>query len=138
MAENKTKATIASVTHYLNAITDDARRADCVALSQLMTAATGEPAMMWGTAIVGFGSYQYKYDSGREGDCCATRFSSRKGDISVYLMAEVLAQTELVAKLGKFKVGKGCLYIRRLSDVEQETLGALIRAILAERRLRYG
>ena len=138
MAENKTKATIASVTHYLNAITDDARRADCVALSQLMTAATGEPAMMWGTAIVGFGSYQYKYDSGREGDCCATRFSSRKGDISVYLMAEVLAQAELVAKLGKFKVGKGCLYIRRLSDVEQETLGALIRAILAERRLRYG
>ena len=137
MAENKTKATLASVADYLNAITDDARRADCVALSQLMTAATGEPAVMWGAAIVGFGSYRYKYDSGHEGDCCATGFSSRKGDISVYLTAEVLAQAELVAKLGKFKVGKGCLYIGRLSDVDQETLSALIRATLAQRRLRY-
>lgn len=138
MAENKTKATLASVADYLNAITDDARRADCVALSQLMTAATGEPAVMWGAAIVGFGSYHYKYDSGHEGDCCATGFSSRKGDISIYLTAAVLEQEELIAKLGKFKVGKGCLYIRRLSDVDQETLGALIRATLAERRLRYG
>ena len=138
MAENKTKATQASVADYLNAITDDARRADCVALSELMTAATGEPAVMWGAAIVGFGSYHYKYDSGREGDCCATGFSSRKGDISVYLTAEVLAQAELVAKLGKFKSGKGCLYIGRLSDVDHEALGALIRATLAQRRRRYG
>jgi len=91
---------------------------------------------MWGSAIVGFGSYHYRYDSGREGDCCATGFSSRKGDISVYLTEAVLGQADLVTKLGKFKVGKGCLYIRRLIDVDREILSVLVRATLAERRLQ--
>ena len=138
MAENKTKPTPLVVADYLNAIIDDSRRADCVAVSQLMSAATDELAQMWGAAIVGFGSYHYKYDSGREGDCCAVGFSSRKGDICVYLTEAVLAQVDLVGKLGKFKAGKACLYIRKLADVDQGVLSALIRATLAERRLQYG
>jgi len=136
MTENKTKPTLLQVTDYINAIADDSRRADCVALLQLFSLATGQPALMWGSAIVGFGSYHYRYDSGREGDCCATGFSSRKGDISVYLTEAVLGQADLVTKLGKFKVGKGCLYIRRLIDVDREILSVLVRATLAERRLQ--
>jgi len=136
MTENKTKPTLLQVTDYINAIADDSRRADCVALLQLFSLATGQPALMWGSAIVGFGSYHYRYDSGREGDCCATGFSSRKGDISVYLTEAVLGQADLVTRLGKFKVGKGCLYIRRLIDVDREILSVLVRATLAERRLQ--
>ncbi len=136
MTENKTKPTLLQVTDYINAIADDSRRADCVALLQLFSLATGQPALMWGSAIVGFGSYHYRYDSGREGDCCATGFSSRKGDITVYLTEAVLGQADLVTKLGKFKVGKGCLYIRRLIDVDREILSVLVRATLAERRLQ--
>jgi len=136
MTENKTKPTLLQVTDYINAIADDSRRADCVALLQLFSLATGQPALMWGSAIVGFGSYHYRYDSGREGDCCATGFSSRKGDITVYLTEAVLGQADLVTRLGKFKVGKGCLYIRRLIDVDREILSVLVRATLAERRLQ--
>lgn len=138
MAENKTKPSLLQVTDYLNAITDDSRRADCVALSQLMSIATGEPAQMWGAAIVGFGRYHYKYESGREGDSCAVGFSSRKSDICLYLTSDVLAQVELMTRLGKFKVGKACLYIRQLSDVDHDVLSQLIQATLAERRLQYG
>ncbi len=138
MAENKTKATQTSVADYLNAITDESRRADCVALAQLISTATGQPALMWGPAIVGFGSYHYKYDSGREGDSCVVGFSSRKTDITVYLTEAVLAQADLVGKLGKCKVGKACLYLRKLADVDQQVLSALIWATLAERQLQYG
>ena len=138
MAENKTKPSLLQVTDYLNAITDDSRRADCVALSQLMSIATGEPAQMWGAAVVGFGRYHYKYKSGREGDSCAVGFCSRKSDICLYLSSDVLAQVELMTRLGKFKVGKACLYIRQLSDVDHDVLSQLIQATLAERRLQYG
>ena len=89
MAENKTKATEAGVESYLSAIEDEARRKDCEALTQLMTKATKQQPKMWGTSIVGFGSYHYKYESGREGDSCLTGFSSRKGDISIYGVAAV-------------------------------------------------
>ena len=138
MTENKTKATDASVARYLSAIQDEARRKDCEALAKLMTKATKEPPKMWGTSIVGFGSYHYKYESGREGDSCLTGFSSRKGDISVYLVGAVLEQVELLAKLGKHKLGKGCLYIRQLSDVDLKVLEQLIVGAVAERKRRYG
>ena len=138
MAENKTKPTQASVEGYLSAIDDQTRRKDCEALAKLMTKATKQPAKMWGTSIVGFGSYHYKYESGREGDSCLTGFSSRKGDISVYLTANVLAQAALVAKLGKHKMGKGCLYVRMLSDIDLKVLEQLVVGAVAERKQRYG
>jgi hypothetical protein len=138
MAENKTKATTASVASYLSAIEDPARRADCEALAKLMAKASKQPATMWGTSIVGFGSYHYVYESGREGDSCLSGFSSRKGDISIYLTAEVLAQQELIAKLGKVKTSKGCLYVRKLADVDLKILERLVADTCAERKKRYG
>jgi hypothetical protein len=138
MAENKTKVTEASVEKYLSAIEDDARRKDCEALARLMTRTTKMPAKMWGASIVGFGSYHYKYESGREGDSCLTGFSSRKGDISVYGMASSSGQEELLSRLGKHRMGKGCLYIRKLSDVDLKVLEQLIVGSVAERKQRYG
>ncbi len=138
MAENKTKASEASVARYLSAIKDKVRRSDCEALAKLMSKATKQPPKMWGTSIVGFGSYHYKYESGREGDSCVTGFSSRKGDISVYLTASVLGHHKFVSKLGKHKVGKGCLYIRTLSDVDLKVLEQLVVATVADRKRHYG
>jgi hypothetical protein len=137
MAENKTKATDASVASYLAAIEDEARRRDCEALAKLMRKVTGQRAAMWGAGIVGFGSYHYRYDSGREGDMCVTGFSSRKADISVYLVAEGKGQQENLARLGRHKMAKSCLHIRRLSDVDLAVLERLIAESVAEVRRRY-
>jgi hypothetical protein len=137
MAENKTKATDASVASYLAAIEDEARRRDCEALAKLMRKVTGQRAAMWGAGIVGFGSYHYRYDSGREGDMCVTGFSSRKADISVYLVAEGKGQQENLARLGRYKMAKSCLHIRRLSDVDLAVLERLIAESVAEVRRRY-
>jgi uncharacterized protein DUF1801 len=138
VAENKTRATEASVGSYFSAIDDEARRKDCEALARLATRATKQQPRMWGTSIVGFGSYHYRYESGREGDSCLTGFSSRKGDICIYLTAEVLGQAGVLAKLGKHKVGKGCLYLRRLEDADLKVLERLIVDTVAERKRRYG
>ena len=126
MAENQTRPTQASVAAYLKAIEDEARRRDCEALARLMADATGQPAVMWGPGIVGFGSYHYKYESGREGDSCLVGFASRKGDISIYAMGDFPGRAELLARLGKHKTGKGCLYLRRLSDVDPEILSQMV------------
>jgi Domain of unknown function (DU1801) len=138
MPENKTKPTAASVQAYLAAIPDPVRRADCQALIKLMQKLSREPPKMWGPSIVGFGSYHYKYESGREGDSCATGFSSRKPDISVYLAASFQGQEDLLARLGKHRMGKACLSIRRLSDVDSKVLEQLVAGSLAEVRRRYG
>jgi len=137
MAENKTKATKASVESYLSAIEDETRRKDCLALTKLMTKATKEQPQLWGTSIVGFGTYHYKYESGREGDSCLTGFSSRKSDISIYLVASFPGQEELLAKLGKHTMGKGCLHVRRLGDVDSMILERLIAGSVAERKRRH-
>jgi hypothetical protein len=137
MAENKTKATDASVEGYLSAIEDETRRKDCEALTKLMAKATQQQPKMWGTSIVGFGSYHYKYESGREGDSCLTGFSARKGDISVYLMESFPGKEELLAKLGKHKLGKGCLYLRKLSEIDSQVLEQLIANCVAERKRRH-
>jgi len=134
MADNKTKTTKASVQQYISAIKDDVRRKDCEALVRLMSRATKEPPVMWGSGIVGFGSYRYKYDSGREGDMCLTGFSSRKDDISVYLMADFSGRDRLLARLGKHRMAKACLYIRTLSDVDAKVLEQLVAGSVAERR----
>ncbi len=137
MTESKTKATHEGVVAYLACIEDAARREDCAELVKLMSRATRQKPKMWGGGIVGFGSYHYKYESGREGDACATGFSSRKGDITIYLAPEFAGRDQLLGNLGKHKVGKGCLYIRRLSDVDPDVLEQLIAASYAERKRRY-
>ncbi len=138
IAENKTKVTEASVESYLSAIEDEARHKDCETLAKLMTKATKYPPKMWGSSIVGFGSYHYKYESGREGDSCLTGFSSRKDKISVYLVANFPGREELFSKLGKHKLGKGCLYVQKLSDVDLKVLEQLIVGAVAERKRHYG
>jgi len=138
MAENKTKETDASVEEYLSAIEDDARRKDCETLVSLMSKITRSPPRMWGASIVGFGSYHYKYASGREGDACITGFSSRKGDISVYLTADGENLKPHLAKLGRHKMGKSCLYIRKLEDVDMKVLKQLVTESVAEVKRRYG
>ncbi|HKW13361.1 MAG TPA: DUF1801 domain-containing protein [Candidatus Krumholzibacteria bacterium] len=137
MAENKTRPTKASVAAYLAAIKDETRREDCKALAKLMTKATGEKPVMWGPGIVGFGTYHYKYDSGREGDSCLAGFSSRKNAITVYMMG-VREQSELLQKLGKHKTTGGCLYINRLDDIDVKVLEKLVVKSVAslKRRLK--
>ncbi len=126
MAANKTKATTASVPGYFAAIKDPERRKNCEALSALMSKATKEAPKMWGSSIVGFGSYHYKYESGREGDMCLVGFSSRKGDIAVYGLHAGPGAEQLLAKLGKYKAGKGCVYLSSLDDVDQKVLAKLV------------
>ena len=136
MVENKTKPTTASVAAYFAAIEDDARRKDCEALARLMTKASKQKPTMWGTAIVGFGRYHYRYESGREGETCLVGFSSRKGDISIYGLGDFPAKEKLLAKLGKHTMGKGCLYVRRLDDVDTKVLEDLLTTSITERKRR--
>ena len=137
MAENKTRATDANVQSYLAGIDDDSRRKDCAVLAQLMTKATKQPPKMWGSSIVGFGSYHYKYESGREGDACLVGFSSRKGDISVYGLNAAVDAEALLATLGKHKAGKGCLYIKTLADVDLNVLAKLVASAAAEKKREH-
>lgn len=134
MPEPKTKQTKASVAAYLAAIDDPQRRADCKAIADMMSRVTGCKAHMWGTSIVGFDSYHYKYDSGHEGDSCVVGFSSRKDSISLYLLPGFDNPTTktLLAQLGKHKTAKACLYIKRLSDVDLAVLETLIEHSAAE------
>lgn len=127
MAELKTKQTDASVDKFLSKIPDEARREDCFRIAKLMEEITGEGPKMWGPSIVGFGSYHYKYASGREGDWPIAAFSPRKQDLTVYLMPGFADKGELMQQLGKHRTGKSCLYIKRLSDVHVPTLKKLIR-----------
>ena len=138
MAENKTKATKASVAQYIAALADEARRRDCKALVKLMKDITGEPAVMWGPSIVGFGNYHYKYASGREGDMCVAGFSSRGPKISIYVLAEDAAQKKLLAKLGKHQKSKACLYVRRLGDIDTAVLREIIVGSIAAVRKLHG
>jgi hypothetical protein len=137
--KNKTQLTQASVEEYLANIADEARRVDCQKLTKLMATVTGEKPRMWGANIVGFGSYHYKYDSGREGDMCLAGFSSRKDSISVYVLVDTPAQKQLLAKLGKHKTStSSCVYLKRLADVDQNVLKQVIAGSVAEVKRRYG
>jgi len=137
MAEPKTKATNASIDNYIDAIDDELRREDCRSLVKLMTKVTKEPPTMRGASIVGFGKYHYKYASGHEGDSCLAGLSSRKGDISIYVMAGFAGQAPLLAKLGKHRAGKACLYVKRLADIDLKVLESLVKGSVAEMRRRY-
>lgn len=137
MYEAKTKPTESSVSAYLDAIEDEGRRKDCKELAKLMTKVTGCKPKMWGTSIVGFDQYHYKYASGHQGDACIVGFSSRKGDLSVYMFAGYEGAEGLLAELGKHKLGKACLYLKRLSDVRMPVLEKLLARAVAEIRRRY-
>ena len=126
MYELKTRKNAASVTAFLGAIEDKQQRADAKKISAMMRAATGSKARMWGTAIVGFGSYHYKYASGHQGDAPLVGFSPRKQNLSLYIMPGFSRFDAQLAKLGKYKTGKSCLYIKRLADVDQSVLEQLI------------
>jgi hypothetical protein len=126
MARNKTQPTEASVEQYLAAIEDPQRRKDCQDLARLIAQATKLKPKMWGPAIVGFGSVKYPLAGGREGETCAVGFSSRKSDISLYGTGSAPDQAALLSRLGKHKMGKGCLYVRRLEDVDLGVLAQLI------------
>jgi hypothetical protein len=137
MAENKTKPTQASVTGFMNSIEDRQKRADARKVAAMMRKATGKRARMWGPSIVGFGTYHYKYDSGREGDFMITGFSPRKQALSIYIMPGFSGFETLMDKLGKYKTGKSCLYIKRLSDVDEKVLERLIDRSVRQMRKRY-
>lgn len=137
MVEAKTKPTAASVEQYIAAIADAGRRAEAESLLELMRRATRQAPVMWGPGIVGFGRYKYSAASGRSGESCATGFAARKGDFSVYLVAEGPSQQELLARLGKHKMGKACLSIKRLAEVDLEVLEQLVAESYAEVHRRH-
>ena len=128
MTKLKTQKTNASVTAFLKSVTDDDRRKDCQALVRIMRRAVGAEPKMWGSSIVGFGHYHYKYASGRENDWFLAGFSPRKQDLTLYIMAGFDRYDALMAKLGKHRTGKSCLYLKRLADVDVAVLEHLISA----------
>ena len=127
----KTKETTNSVTAFLHGVEDEQKRKDCFEIAGMMQQATGLQPKMWGLAIVGFGSYHYKYESGHEGDMCLMGFSPRKQNISLYVSCDLHKYDSLLEKLGKHKTGKGCLYIHSLDKVDRSVLNTLITTALA-------
>ncbi len=126
MAENKTKPTTKSVPDFLNSIEDPDKKKDCQALSALMEEITGSKPKMWGDSIIGFGDYHYKYASGREGDWFLVGFSPRKQNLTLYIMGYLEFFTDILEGLGKYKHGKGCLYVKKLEDIDTDVLKTLI------------
>lgn len=127
MTELKTKPNDQSVTAFLNGIAEDKRRQDCFTLLELMRQVTDMEPKMWGDTVVGFDSYHYKYQSGREGDWFLTGFSPRKQNLTLYIMAGFDQYEALLERLGKFTTGKSCLYIKKIEDIDLPTLRELIR-----------
>jgi len=137
MAENKTKPTAVSVQAFLDSCSDDQRRADAKALAKLMQKVTGQKPTMWGPSIVGFGSCHYVYESGREGDMPIVGFSPRKAANVLYGAIGFRDADAMLAKLGKHTTGKGCLYIKRLSDVDLKVLESLLTKAVAGTRAAH-
>jgi hypothetical protein len=127
MSENKTQPTDQDVIDFLNSVDNKTRRQDGFAVLEMMEEITGQEAVMWGSSIVGFGSYHYKYDSGREGDMPLIGFSPRKQSMTLYIMPGFDEYENLLEDLGKHKIGKSCLYVNKLADVDEDVLRRLIR-----------
>lgn len=126
MAKNKTTETQSSVIDFVNTVEDEVKRNDAIELIAIMQKVTGSQAKMWGPSIIGFGSYHYKYASGHEGDAPLAGFSPRKSAISLYLYLTEEDREELLPKFGKFKPSKGCIYIKKLADIDIEILKKMI------------
>ncbi|RKN80835.1 DUF1801 domain-containing protein [Ulvibacterium marinum] len=137
MSSNKTVPTNVPVQEFLDRLEDGNKRKDSYVLLNLMEKISDEPPVMWGPSIIGFGSYHYKYDSGREGDMLRIGFSPRKQNFSLYVGAGAKRNQGFLTKLGKYKMGKSCLYIKRLSDVDMNTLEALIRSTYEHYKKKY-
>ena len=137
MAENKTKKTSGSVSGFLSSIENETRRADARVVHKMMREVTGKRAKMWGTSIVGYGSYDYKYASGHSGSSALCGFSPRKQNLVVYIMPGFKPYKTLLAKLGKYKAGKSCLYIRTLEDIDQIVLKTLVDRSVKFMRRKY-
>jgi hypothetical protein len=137
MPENKTKPTGASVAEYIASRADERQRADCRELTAMLKRITGKPAKMWGPSIVGFGSYRYTYESGHSGEAALTGFAVRGRELVVYVLAESPAQVARLAKLGRHRMGKCCLYFKRLADLDAKVLEAIIAESVADVRRRH-
>lgn len=137
MAENKTQPTEASVEDFLDAVEPEPRRDDAKAVCTMMERLSGHPPKLWGPSIVGFGSYHYKYASGREGDFLLTGFSPRKSALTLYIMDGYQDRSEILSRLGKHKTGKSCLYVNRLADIDLQVLEELIVDSLEYMRATY-
>ena len=138
MAELKTKATDASIDDYIASRASEEQRADCKSLMVMLKRATKEMPKMWGPSIVGYGLYKYTYESGRTGEMCRTGFAIRGKELVLYLVSEGAEQQELLSRLGKHKMGKSCLYIKKLADVDMQVLERLVVGSLAQLKARHG
>ena len=136
-AKLKTSPNDGSVEAFLESVENEQKKADCKEILEWMREITGEPPIMWGSSIVGFGSYHYKYESGREGDMLVTGFSPRKQNLTLYIMNGFKRYEELLSKLGKYKTGKSCLYIKKLEEVDREVLQTLIKESVAYMNEKY-
>jgi len=134
MAELKTQPTDEKVATFLAGVEDEQKRSDSETLIQLMSEATGAPPVMWGKSIIGFGSYRYRYATGREGDWMELGFSPRKKALSLYIMSGANRYEEFLGKLGKYTTGKSCLYVKRLSDIDLEVLRAMLQQSVTDLR----
>lgn len=137
MATLKTQPTENDVEEFLNAIDDRQKREDSFKILGIMKSITGEEPKMWGSSIIGFGQYHYQYESGREGDWFLTGFSPRKQNLSLYIMAGFENYDDLMSRLGKYKTGKSCLYIKRLEQVDLDILKKLIKESVDYMRAKY-
>lgn len=137
MATLKTQKNQASVDDFLATVKDAEMQSDCRKLIAIMQQASGEQACMWGQSMVGFGSYHYRYASGREGDWFLVGFAPRKRELSIYIMPGFTAYDDFLQKLGKHKTGKSCLYVRRLADIDIAVLQQLIESSVRDMRLKY-
>lgn len=137
MAEDKTQPTKASVAQFLNRIENDSKRRDAKAIDQMFREITGVKPTMWGPSIIGYGTYHYTYDSGREGDFMRLGFSPRKQSLTLYILSGFRKYASLLKKLGKHKTGKSCLYVNRLDDIDMDVLRNLAQESWNEMNRRY-
>lgn len=137
MADQKTKPTEVSVDSFIDSVPDEQRRNDSRVVLEMMRRITGEEPTMWGPTMVGFGSYHYKYESGREGDSFITGFSPRKNALTLYIMPGFERYDDLMSRLGKYKTGKSCLYLKKLSDVDPYVLEELVEQSYEHMKEKY-
>ena len=137
MADNKTQATAVDPMDFINAIEHPTRRADAITLDGIFREVTGWQPRMWGPTIIGYGEYHYTYESGREGDFCATGFSPRKANLSLYIMPGYQDFGHILDRLGKYKLGKACLYINKLADVDTDVVAEIIKAGVTDLATRW-
>lgn len=137
MAETKTKPTPVNVADFIDAVENPVRRDDAKEVCAMLERITGEPPKMWGPSIIGFGSYHYKYDSGHEGDMCRLGFSPRKAELVLYILTDSDGEADKLARLGKHKTGKSCLYIKKLAEVDMGVLEEIATDALSYMNRKY-